>query len=150
MAEPQKVSDFVLNLDRRFAAPRERVWRAWTDPVEVRKWWGGKSYAAESVDMDVRVGGTFRIVIQGEERQYIVGGTYLELVPPEKLVHTWAWEGGDWAGLEMRVTVEFLEDGDGTRMVLTHENFPDAEARDQHTSGWTNQLDAFTEYLKEA
>ena len=150
MAELQTMSDFVLNLDRRFAAPRERVWRAWTDPEEVKTWWGGKSYAAESVEMDVRVGGTFRIVISGTERKHIVSGTYLEVVPPERLVHTWAWEGGDWAGLEMRVTVEFKEDGNGTHMTLTHENFPDQDACDQHNGGWTNQLDAFTAYLEEA
>lgn len=150
MAEPQKITDFLVNLDRRFAAPRERVWRAWTDPAEVRAWWGGKSYATESVDMDVRVGGTFRIVILGEERKHIVGGTYLEVVPPERLVHSWAWEGGDWAGHEMRVTIEFKEDGDGTHMLLTHENLPDQNACDLHTGGWTHQLDAFTEYLEEA
>ena len=49
----------------------------------------------------------------------------------------------------MRVTVEFLEDGDATRLVLTHENFRNHEAAERHTEGWTNKLDCIEQYLRE-
>ena len=145
------MSEFILNMERRIDAPRERVWRAWTDPSEVKNWWGSGANYADSVEMDVRVGGRFRIVMRGAEGgRYVAFGTYEEVVALEKLVHSWMWEDGGNAGIEMRVTVEFLEDGAGTKMRLTHENFPDQDACDLHNQGWNGQVDSFEKYLLEA
>lgn len=150
MAKPQKKTDFALTLERRVDAPRDRVWRAWTDPAEVKKWWGSGDNYAESVEMDVRVGGRFRIVMRGAEGgRYVAEGTYEEVVPSVKLVHTWMWGDGAWADIDMRVTIEFSDDGDGTKIVLTHENFPDQEACDIHNQGWTGQLGSMEKYILE-
>ncbi len=151
MAETATMTDFNLTLERRLPAPRERVYRAWTSADEIRQWWALGGMTIEVADFDVRVGGRFRLAMRSQEDNlYVVGGVYSVVDPPSKLVHTWRWEeDGPGGAQEMRVTVEFLEDGDATRLVLTHENFRDQDAADNHNKGWTNKLDCIEQYLQE-
>jgi len=76
---------------------------------------------------------------------YVAYGTYREILPPEKLVYTWSWEGQD--PMETLVTVEFREVGDSTEVELTHERFPNAEERDKHNEGWVGCLDQLSKLL---
>ena len=151
MAQTATMTDFNLTLERRLAAPRARVYQAWTDADEVRQWWALSGMTVEIADFDVRVGGRFRLAMRSQEGNlYVVGGEYSEVDPPAKLVHTWQWEDDGPGGAQvMRVTVEFLDDGDATRLVLTHENFRNQESADSHNAGWTNKLDCIEQYLQE-
>jgi uncharacterized protein YndB with AHSA1/START domain len=151
MAQTATRTDFALNLERTFAAPRDRVWRAWTDPDEIRRWWSRSGLTVEIAEFDVRVGGRFRLGMRSaEDNLYVVGGAYSEVDPPTRLVHTWQWEedGSDGAP-EMLVTVEFHDEGAATRLVLTHENFRNGEAAERHQDGWTNKFDCLAGYLEE-
>lgn len=108
MATTKPGSETVLVLSRTFAAPRERVFRAWTDPAILKKWWAaGPGFTPTVAEVDLRVGGRYRLGMRAPDQgaDYIVAGTYREVQRPARLVYTWAWEGT--AGPETLVTVEF-------------------------------------------
>jgi uncharacterized protein YndB with AHSA1/START domain len=130
-----------LELSRRFAAPPERVFEAWTDPAVLRRWWAARpEWDSPAAKADARPGGRYRLSMidtsTGETRT--VAGEYTEVVRPRRLVYTWRWEG---MPTETRVSVDFHADGDGTRVELRQTGFPDAHDRDMHADGWRGCLD---------
>ncbi len=138
--------DTVLRLTRRFDAPRERVFEAWTDPELLRQWWAAMAgWETSSAEVDLRPHGRYRLSMRDPEHgaEYTVGGEYVEVRPPERLVYTWTWAGEpqEMHGSERTlVTVEFAENADGTDVVLTHSGFADASIRDLHGEGWVGCL----------
>ena len=125
-AAPAKSRPLALvHVSRTFAAPREQVFRAWTDPDAVRRWFGSSIGPAKKVEADLRVGGRYRISVSMPPTGRLASayGEYLEVEPPERLVYTFAWEKMPLAlGLgNSKVTVEFVELADGTEVRLTHE-----------------------------
>ena len=129
-----------LALKRRFKAPPEKVYEAWTVPEKMIQWWGASHSASRTAEADVRVGGRFHVGFRGNKGdQHDVGGIYREVVPGEKLVFTWAWR--TTPERESQVTVHLKADGDSTILTLTHEQFFDEKARDDHRRGWTLALD---------
>lgn len=134
-------AETALRLRRVFAAPRQRVFDAWTRPEELKRWCApSEDYSTPIAEIDLRVGGRYRIGMKSPDGNlYVVTGTYREVQPPEKLVYTWSWEGGEMG--ETLVTVEFREVEGATELVLTHELFPDTKAREDHEQGWTGCLE---------
>ena len=135
-----------LRLERTFPAPRDEVFRAWTEPVVLRRWWAAApGWEGALAEVDVRVGGRYRLSMRDPETgaEHTVGGEYVEVDPPARLVYTWTWEGADAdsASAGSLVTVEFSEDGGRTTVVLTHEGIADERSRDQHAHGWAGCLD---------
>jgi uncharacterized protein YndB with AHSA1/START domain len=132
--------DTVLRMEQTFPAARERVFAAWTHPEVLRRWWGaGPGWTSPWVEVDVRVGGRYRLAMTapGAADTHVVAGEYLEVDPPGRLVYTWRWEAAADAGASTLVTVEFRDAGAaGTTVVLTHSGFSGASARDQHEVGW--------------
>jgi uncharacterized protein YndB with AHSA1/START domain len=133
-----------LELSHRFNAPRERVFDAWTNPDVLRRWWTAGGGSTPSAEVDLRAGGRYRLSMQMETGEvHTVGGEYREVKPPERLVYTWQWEEGPepvQGGNETLVTVEFLDDGDGTLVKLTHTGFPSDEVMGMHEQGWNAVL----------
>lgn len=125
-------SDRQIELSRVFDAPRELVWRVWTTPEHIVRWWGPRGFTNTSHAMDVRPGGQWRFVMHGPDgRDYENLITYLEVVEPERLVYK---HGGDvdTEPVDFRVTVRFDRDAGNpgrTRVSLRME-FPTKEARD--------------------
>jgi uncharacterized protein YndB with AHSA1/START domain len=151
MAQARPIHDHDLRLERHYAASRERVFRAWTNVAELKKWWGPRGFTTELAELDVRPGGHYRLGMRSPDGDlYVLGGTYRVVEPPQRLVFTFVWEEGEHAGVETLVTVDFHEEPGGTRLVVTHELFTDAEWADSHRGGWTSQLDRFVDYLREA
>lgn len=149
MAIPNPKLETTLRLTRTFAVPREEVFQAWTDPTVLREWFApGDDYATPNAEVDLRVGGRYRIQIRSPQGKFhTVVGVYKEITPLEKLVFTWSWqEGGTDVG-ETLVTVELRERGNSTELVLTHERFPTTETRDDHRKGWTGCLDRLSKAL---
>jgi uncharacterized protein YndB with AHSA1/START domain len=131
----------TLRLRRTFQAPRQKVFRAWTEPEELKKWWGPDGFSTPSAEIDLRVGGRFRIAMKSpRDNVHVLVGTYREVRPPERLVYTWRWEAEPEYG-ETLVTVEFLDRGESTEVVLTHELFPTQEACRGHEQGWKGSFD---------
>lgn len=133
----------AFRLERRFEGPRERVFRAWTDPEALKHWWCPEGWLPAEIEVDLRVGGFFRI---GMRRQnggtpVYASGVFLEVSPPGRLAYTWKWENAFEQMPETRVTVEFRLDGDATMMSLTHKHFPEIGLCLQHRSGWMSAWD---------
>lgn len=136
-AEPR---DVALEIRRTFAASRERVFRAWTRPEELNRW-SAPGDAVPTTEVDLRVGGRYRIVMRGPDgTTYTVGGVYRVVEPPSRLVYTWKWEGNP-AAVESVVTGDFLERGRSTEIVLRHEGLADDADRSRHEDGWKACLD---------
>ena len=148
-----------LQLTRVFAAPRELVFKAWTDASQFQQWFGAAACdgaTLQSVQVDARVAGKYRLQVRRANGEFFTSvGVYREVKPPERLVFTWAFEkdgSGDEYGEveppEMLVTVEFKARGKQTELTLTHERFASVESRDRHEEGWTrclNELGKFAE-----
>jgi uncharacterized protein YndB with AHSA1/START domain len=127
----------VLEIERRYDAPPERVWQAWTDPQALSRWFGpGEDGSVTQADVDVRPGGRYTVAFRtpdGEEHR--VSGTYEEVVKPRKLSFSWAWQSTPERVSFIAVTIE--PDGAGTRMLFRQDRFFDRAARDNHERGWT-------------
>jgi uncharacterized protein YndB with AHSA1/START domain len=134
--------ELALQLEHRFAAPREKVFEAWTNPEVLKRWWrAAPTWDTPLAEVDAREGGRYRLSMRTDEGElHTVGGQYKEMSPPERLAFTWTWEEGPSelkAGNDSTlVVVEFHEDGDGTLVKLTHSGFGSEEERGKHTHGW--------------
>lgn len=129
-----------LTLRRRLAASPARVFRAWTVPEKMARWWGTDGGPVLLAETDLRIGGAFRVAFRTADGSYNeVGGLYREIVTDERLVFTWAWHSTPER--QSQVTVALRPDGEGTMLTLFHEMFVDEKARDDHSKGWTMVLD---------
>jgi uncharacterized protein YndB with AHSA1/START domain len=150
MAQAKPNDDLILRQSRSFAAPRERVFRAFTAPAQLVKWWGPKGFTVPSCTLEVRVGGAWRTIMRSPEgKDHIVSGVYREITPPARLVFTWGWETEGERGQETVVTIELFERPGGTRLELTHERFESDDSLDRHRHGWSSCLDCLEEALAE-
>ncbi len=156
--------EMTLRVTKTIAAPRDLVFKAWTEPERLKQWWGVEaSFSTPIAEVDLRTGGRYRLGMQapGEPAPYVVGGVFREVRSPEKLVYTWQWEHpggaapdasidsshtGDFQ--EMLVTVEFLDLGGSTEVVVTHDHFPDQNSKDEHTHGWNGCLNQLATLLE--
>jgi len=131
----------ALTLERHYPVAPEKVWRAWTDPQALAKWWGpGGNDPVSVAEVDLRVGGRFRMVFggaQGKEHESL--GIYKEVVPNRKLVFTWCWPNSTPDRVS-QVTILFTPSGGGTDLKFLHEQFFDEAARDGHKRGWSETL----------
>lgn len=130
--------EIYLTLHRVIGAPVEEVYAAWTEPEMLRRWMAPGNASVVRAVAEVAVGGAFLVEMRGADgRRWLTRGTYREVVPYRRLVHTWRWEG---SGVETLVTVEFEPADAGTRLTLTHSRFAGDVARDEHVDGWTGCL----------
>ena len=133
-----------VSIRRNMPAPRDVVYEAWIDPQGIREWMcPGDAISAEAV-LDVRVGGSYRIVMRSRERNYVHTGVYQVVEPNAKLVFTWTQEGNEMTTL---VTVEFLARGSESELVLTHERFTKADVAQRYQSGWGTIAEKLAAFL---
>jgi uncharacterized protein YndB with AHSA1/START domain len=131
--------NFSLTLRYSFKSSCERVFQAWTEPQALERWFKPLGSNIKVKELDLKVGGAywFTIIEPGTERHY-VRGTYLEILPYEKLVFTWASDMTN--GEDTLVTLQFSEQSGVTELVLTHEWFKTDDLRLAHTEGWQSVL----------
>ena len=142
----------VLVITRVLDAPPRLVFKAWSEPARLVHWWGPQGFTLPSCKMDVRPGGAFRFHMHSPEgTDHWLRGVYREIVEPERLVFSWAWEDAEGKpGHETLVTVTFAEHGGKTKLTLHQADFESVTARNEHQGGWTSSLDRLTEYLAKA
>ena len=151
-----------LVITRIFDAPRELVWKAWTEPERFMRWWGPKDFTSPACKIDLRLGGKYLSCMRGPDGQdYWNTGVYREIVEPERIAYTdsFADEHGNVvpashyglsAGfpLELQVTVTFEDYGGKTKMTLKHVGIPAGEMSDMTGAGWNESFDKLAESLK--
>jgi uncharacterized protein YndB with AHSA1/START domain len=121
-------ADREIVISRVLDAPRELVWRAWTEPEHLAQWWGPDGFTSTIQEMDVRVGGVLRLVMHGMGMDFNNVMTYLEVVEPERLVYDHgSGEADDPRKFHMTVT---FDNRDGKTEVTMRLLFATAEARD--------------------
>jgi uncharacterized protein YndB with AHSA1/START domain len=149
MTDIAVIQDDELLIERLFDAPPELVYRVWTKPEHLMKWWGPKTFEPIGIEQDFRVGGAYRYGMRGEEgREVWKSGVYQEIVPNERIVMTFKWDDGAW-GVDNLVTVTFQGLASGRTLLRFHQApFKTVEARDSHTGGWNSLLDKLTAYLE--
>jgi uncharacterized protein YndB with AHSA1/START domain len=141
--------DRTLVLTRLVDAPRPLVFLAWTRAEHVARWWGPQGFTTIFSQMDIRVGGRFRLCMRSPEgTDYWKQGVYREIIAPERIVFTFAWEdAAGQPGHETLITVRLEEEGDRTRITLRQAVFESIEQRDSHVKGWTSCLQRFADYV---
>ena len=129
-------------------APRALVWRAWTDPGQLARWWGpqGITTPLETIEMDVRPGGAFRLtmVLEADGTEFPSDMAFRDVVEPEQLVFGWEAQRGLGAG---EVTVTFTDLGDRTEMTTHFAGDATDEVAEQAQAGWAQQLDKLADHL---
>jgi uncharacterized protein YndB with AHSA1/START domain len=135
-----------LSIRRVYSVAPEKVWRAWTDPQALRRWFGpGEPGSVTSAELDVRLGGRYRIAFVAPDGvEHVAAGVYQEVVENRRLVFSWTRHG--MPELESQVTIELRPVPGGTELSFLHDKFPDVAARDDHQGGWLPtfaKLDAF-------
>jgi len=156
----------TLILSRTFNAPRDKVWKAWTDAKEFKKWWGPEGFKAPTIDIDLKVGGKYLWCMRGSqapgkpEENFWTTGSFKEIVPMKKLVYTdsFADEKGNpvqpaYYGMSdmadrQEVTVELEEEGEKTRMTLTHKGLLTDKMKDDCAMGWNSSFNKMDKIIK--
>lgn len=141
--------DTTLRIERLIAAPPGAVFDAWTTQAALERWYAdGDDFVARVTELDVRVGGRYRIEFgPAGADPYVEHGEYLEVDRPRRLVMTETLDGVEAPWRDTRVTVELHDDGGKTRLVLIHERFPTTAHRDLAAGGWPGFLDRIAALL---
>jgi len=139
-------ADDGVHLTRMFRAPRAEVFGWWASAEKLQQWSVCRNAVSCKVVMDFRVGGSFTqkmtIAIEGRNCEFTVTGIYEEIVVPERISYR-----ADLGGSMTSVTVEFFEEGDSTRVELTHKGLPDARSCQAVGQGTSESLDLLESLL---
>lgn len=139
-----KTDSSVLEMTRTIRADVERVYKAWTEPEQMTKWFGCMETQAVKISQDLRVGGNYSVNVQlDDQKSCTMSGTYLEIVPNEKLVYSWTNTAEDYPAKDTLVTVEFIAKGATTEIHLKHSKFDRPISVQGHTMGWGAAFDKF-------
>lgn len=154
----------VLTISRVIDAPVAEVWRAWTDPESVKRWWGPEGYTSPVATIDLREGGKYLFSIRSPDGQMSYStGVYQKIVPLQRLEFTDSFADeygnvvpGSYYGMgefpmETHITVQFEELADSqTRLTVTQDNMPSAKMAEDVRNGWSEFLDKLEGSLQEA
>ncbi len=147
-----KTEGATLTLSPHAKAPIERVFRAFTDAGELKRWFGPEGMKVNSVEMDARVGGAYRIEMQSPDGEiYTVKGVVQELSEPDTIVYTWTWEEEDEAEEhESLVTIKLSSVAGGTDIELVHTQLASDESAQRHSEGWAACFSSLDRHLQAA
>jgi uncharacterized protein YndB with AHSA1/START domain len=138
-------ASLVLIVRRTIAASPQRLFDAWTQPLELRRWWGPEGVVCTAAEVDLRVGGGYRIANQFPDgTTEWISGEFLSIEPPRELVFSWRLGAAETAE---RVTVRFEPHGAQTEVIVTHERIRGDRTRDRHEQGWDGCLKGLAAYL---
>jgi uncharacterized protein YndB with AHSA1/START domain len=136
----------AVRLERVFDVEIDRVFRAFTVPAEVVRWWGPMNVRTSVAEIDLRVGGECRWVMHPEGQTAVLHGRIVDLDPPRLLIMTNRWDGQDQDSL---VTLRLTSVPGGTHLELIHERLPASEDPRQYQQGWDAALASLTRYLSQ-
>ena len=137
-----------LAVVRKIAARPSIVFDALTTPEGVSFWWGPDAGPVLLAEIDLRVGGSFRVRFRKlDASEHECSGEYIEIVRPERLVMSWRWLGGAEDPGESRIAFDLRAIAEGTELTLTHSRLFDEESRRGHQEGWSGSLDKLEDHF---
>jgi len=131
----------TLRMERTFQAPAQAVFDAWTSEEVMRRWWhAGRDWETPEAEVELRVGGTVRVVMRNPHTgaEYGGGGRYTEIEPPRRLAFTWIWDDDPTRQL---IELDFEESGGVTTVRFTHSDLWNEEAVRSFEDGWGKAFD---------
>ena len=138
-----------VRVERVIRADRERVFRAWTEAGQMKRWFAPQGFTIPEAEVDARPGGAFRVLMRAPDgSEHVARGAFRRVEPPSLLTFTWAWESAAEEADETLVTVELTEQGDGTRVLLVHEGFSTEAERESHEEGWISCVERLVTLLE--
>jgi len=142
-------SETTLHLVRLIPSPPEALFKLWTEPAQLARWWAPDGFEAQVYALETTPGGRWRIILRRPDgSELAMSGVFVVVEPPRRLAFTWAWEDATGArGHETEVTVNFEPAPGGTRLVLVQQRFEGQQARDNHSRGWSTSFDRMTDIL---
>jgi len=149
----QTAEDLELVINRVFDAPRELLWKAWTDPEMMKVWSAPRGFTIPRSEGELKVNGTWHAtMVKPDGEELNLGGRYLEIVEPERLVftHVWMDENGNPTSPDSTCTVTLTARGNKTEMNFRQTGFDSEGARDGHNEGWNECFDKLDEMLSAA
>jgi uncharacterized protein YndB with AHSA1/START domain len=146
------IGQVALVVRRTIKAPVARVFEAWTQPEQLRRWWGPRPVTCSDAEVDLRVGGAYRIGNLVPDGHVVwISGEFEVVDPPHRLVYTWHVEGKAPPTPERsRVTVRFEPHAAGTEVIVVHERIPTQETRADHEQGWNGCLEGLENFFSAA
>lgn len=141
-------TETVLKITRVIPAPVDQVFAAWTDPARMSQWCAPDGAECAGVEVDLTVGGRYHLHMKAPDGEFNARGIYQVIDPPRRLSYTWRWDEKEHDCGETMVTVDFNDLGGSTEVILTHEGFPNGEAKEGHNQGWTSCLSRLEEMFK--
>lgn len=137
-----------LEVSRLIRADQQRVFAAWTDPAQIVQWWGAGGVVCTQAEMDLVVGGTYRIANKTPEGATMwITGTFEQVDPPRQLIYTWATEPVTVDTDHSLVNVSFEPTDDGTMVTVTQTQIATPQAREIHLQGWIGCLQGLDDLL---
>ena len=139
----------ALEIVRTINAPRDRVFAAWTQADQVKKWFGPGTCRVDEAQIDFKVGGRYSFKMNDTDHGDVeVAGIYKEIVDAEKLVFSWQWQTEPLSETGVsEVTVAFVDRGDQTEVRLTHVGLISEEYAADHDKGWNGCFDCLQELV---
>jgi uncharacterized protein YndB with AHSA1/START domain len=136
-----------LKVTRVIQAPCAMVFRAWTDPEQLARWFSPADIECRGFTGEIKVGGAYRIHMVSLKGDHIAIGKYRQIIPNQRLQFSWQWE--NYAMPDSVVTVDFEDLGGSTRLTLVHEGLPDVEDVAEHTHGWNSLVEKFAGLIEQ-
>jgi uncharacterized protein YndB with AHSA1/START domain len=137
----------TLVVRRLITASPQRLFTAWTDERELVRWWGPRGVVCENAQIDLRVGGTYRIANRlPDGRVVLISGEFDLIEPPNRIAYSWQVEPDPAEA--SRVIVSFLARGRRSEVVVTHERIASKAIRDDHRLGWRGCLEGLAAYMR--
>jgi uncharacterized protein YndB with AHSA1/START domain len=144
-----RAGGLVLELTFVVGAPRERIFRALTEPAELARWWGPRGFITPGIDLDLRVGGGYRFTMQPPGGDpFHLSGEFLEIDRPGRLVYTFRWDEPDPDDRQTVVTLSLGDVADATQVSLWQGEFATEARRALHRDGWTDSLQKLRELIE--
>ena len=141
----------TLELARDIAAAAPVVFRAFTAPDELAKWWGPEGFTIPNLDFDPRAGNEYRIEMKPPEGEsFFLTGEFREVDPPTRLAYTFVWEPPEPDDVETLAELSFRDSADSTEVVLTQAPFKTESRRELHRNGWTESLDKLERLISQS
>lgn len=143
-----------VKITKVFNVPIDKVWDALTNPESIKQWHAPEGMTNPEVTGELLVGGKYKIVMEGHNMPnesyngiMSVGGEYIEIDKPHKLVFTWLWDGAPAQTHTTTVSMTLNDMGDKTELELIHNGFADDNMMLEHNAGWESTLTKLEKFL---